>query len=162
MMKSLTAEEVLALNADDLRELLNELMYEHWIDMPFDKLNKVQRLLFLCLSLEDTCQADGILSLTDSEDVFFALPELCVHLQTLGAKETARALQKFVGLLPKNTFRDHIMPDWEWFWKSKLRAWRIKKCDTCISGYPDGVMKVLYHRYIANTQGAAELLMDMR
>lgn len=160
-MKDLKAEEVLALDADGLRELLNELMYEHWIEMPCDKLNEVQRVLFLCLSLEDACQADSLLSLTDNEDVFFALPELCAHLQTLGAIETARALQGFVGLLPKKTFSDRVMPAWEWFGKSKLRAWRIKKYDARISDYPDGAMKVLYHRYIAGTPSAAESLLAL-
>lgn len=159
MMKSPTSEEVLALNADDLRELLNELMYEHWIDMPFDKLNEVQRLLFLCLSLEDACQADGLLSLTDSKDVFFALPELCVHLQTLGAPKTARTLQKFIKLFPKDTFSKRILPEWAWFFESRARKKRIKRYDTRISIYPDGAMKTIYHRYVAQTPSAAKQLL---
>ncbi len=158
-MKNITADEVLALNEDDLREVLNELMYSRFIEKPFDELNEVQRTLFLCITLEDTCQADGILGLTDNEDVFFALPELYMLLKQLGAPKTARALQKFMGLLPKETFADHVMPEWAWFFESPAREKRIKKYDARIGGYPDGSMKTIYHRYIAETPSAAKRLL---
>lgn len=158
-MKNITADEVLALNADDLREVLNELMYSRFIEKPFDTLNGVQRTLFLCITLEDTCQADGILGLTDNEDVFFALPELCAVLKKLGAPKTARALQKFMKLLPEDTFSKRVMPEWAWFFESTAREKRIKKYDARISGYPDGAMKTIYHRYVAETPSAAKQLL---
>lgn len=142
----------------DMVSVLIELTYQHYYNMPVENLNEEQKTIFLCMALEDHVQADGILSLTEEDELFFLMPDMCKALLRLGAPQTAEALQEFLDLMPAGTFEHRVMPEWKWFFETKEREKRISQIDTFIGDYPDGVMRKIYHRYITADKVIAEQL----
>lgn len=145
----------------DMTEMLIELTYQYYYNMPVEDLNEEQRTIFLCMALEDHVQADGLLSLTDEEELFFLMPDMCKALLRLGAPQTAKALQEFIDMMPAGTFENRVMPEWKWFFETKERENKISQIDTLIGDYPDGVMRKIYRRYITAGKAIAEQLLDL-
>lgn len=151
------AAQLRALDEMDLRRCLWRLD-EYYYDMPFDALNHEQRVLYLCIALEDACQADTILNLEEN-GLMLRMPEVYDALMEIGALETASLVQAFINLLPENTFRDSKLPEWDWFFEDEERAEEIDNIDGEIADYPDGNMMYLYHRYVAKENVAEKLLL---
>ena len=145
----------------DMISVLIELTYQHFYNTPIEDLNEEQRAIFLCIALEDHIQADGLLSLTDEEELFFLMPDMRKALLRLGAPQTAEALQEFIDLMPAGTFENRVMPEWKWFFETKERENKISQIDTFIGDYPDGVMRKMYRRYITADKAIAEQLLDL-
>lgn len=145
-------ERLLALSDEEKQGLLLELMYGFLCEMELREMNLVQRTLFLAMRLEDTCQMDGLPSLSEQEEVFLALPEMKAALIELGALKTAELLGEFIALLPEG-----VVPEWEWFFSGEQEA-VISRIDGEITDYPDGAMVPFYLNYIADREIAAELL----
>lgn len=135
------------LNDEDMESCFIELLYQHFYKMPFQELNYVQRTLFLCMVLEDHCQADGILSVTEEDELFFLLPQTKKALLDIQAPNTAKALQEFMDFLPDGTFEKQIIPEWDWFMDKENRT-VIERIDSEISDYPDGLMRGLYRKFV--------------
>lgn len=146
------------LNSADMESCFIELLYSHFYNMEFEKLNNTQKTIFLCMTLEDHCQADGILSFTEEPELFFLLPQTKSALLDIQATNTAKALQRFLDFLPKETFEKHIIPEWSWFMDSKNET-VIDDIDSEISNYPDGLLRELYRTFVlTNTDAVKELL----
>lgn len=155
------SDALCSLDEYDMTEILIELTYQHYYNMPEEDLNEEQKTIFLCMALEDHVQADGILSLTDEEELFFLLPDMRKALLKLGAPRTAEALQGFMDLMPAGTFENRVMPAWKWFFETRERENKISQIDTFIGGCPDGVMRKIYRRYITADETIAEELLDL-
>lgn len=149
------AKGLIALDRSEKEDFLFTLIYDHLADMPIDEMNETQKTLFLASRLEDTCQADALLSLSEDEEVFLALPEIKNSLERLGAFKTAEFLDEFISLLPVGE-----VPEWDWFFEAE-RDDIIKKIDSGICNYPDGPMRDLYIDYISNPENANRLLMNL-
>lgn len=144
---------LLSLGRDDTEEFLTGVMYGHLCNMELSDMNEVQRTLYLAMTLEDTCQADALPSLSENEEVFLSLGDMIAACETLGAVRTAGYLREFEALLP-----DGEVPEWDWFFDGE-REDIISGLDSAISGYPDGSMQELYIGYISD-RGRAEQLLD--
>lgn len=147
-----------ALNEEDMESCLIELLYQHFYRMDFQQLNPVQKTIFLCMVLEDHCQADGLLSVTDDENLFFLLPQMKSALLAIQAPATAEALQEFIDFLPEGTFTNRCLPEWEWFMEPENSA-VCKEIDDRISNYPDGLMRGLYRKFLLSAESAADELL---
>lgn len=147
-----------ALNEEEMESCLIELLYQHFDRMDFQQLNPVQRTIFLCMVLEDHCQADGLLSLTDDENLFFLLPQIKSALLAIEAPATAEALQEFIDFLPAGTFENHCMPEWDWFMEPENSA-VFEEIDSRISSYPDGLLRGLYRKFVLSADSAADELL---
>ena len=150
----------LVFEEDGAVDLLIALQYQYFLSMPFEKLNPVQRLFSLCMRLEDSCQADSILSLTEEKEDFLRLPQMYRAYLEMGAPKTAQAIRRMIGLMPERTFEDGIVPEWEWFFADPEREKQIKAIDNEIAGYPDGVMHELYKSYLQR-ENVLEKLMEL-
>lgn len=150
----------LVFEEDGAVEFLIALQYRHLILVPFEKLNPTQQLFCLCMRLEDACQADSILSLTDEKADFLRLPRMYEAYLEMGAPKTARALRRMIGLMPEGTFEEGIVPEWKWFFADPKREKQIKEIDSEIAGYPDGVMHELYKSYLQR-ENVLEKLMEL-
>lgn len=155
------AATLCALNEDDLWDVLMCLWCDHFHDMPLAELNEVQLRYFLCMELENTCQADSILNLTDEDDIFFSLPRMYQSLLEIGAPQTAQALKEFMELMPDGTFDSRVMPEWKWFFADPEREKEIAQIESIIADYPDGPMIDLYYRGITSDITVAEKLLEL-
>ncbi len=144
----------------EMSDCFIELMYNHFYSMEFEAMNHTQKTLFLCMVLEDHCQADGILSLTEEENLFFLMPEMKGALTEISAVKTAQALQEFIDYMPQQTFENHIIPEWDWFMDEK-NSEVIESIDSKISNYPDGLLRVLYREYVLTVPGAVTELLQI-
>ena len=104
-----------------------------------DKLSSVQRVLFLCMLLEDAGQADHILSFLQEEFPDYA-DEAVEALTEIGATKSAEIIKQAIELLPK---------DGTWFFDNvdENSENLMKKLDSEFSDYPDGLMRDLYRKY---------------
>ena len=102
-------------------------------------LNHTQRVLFLCMHLENAGQADHILSFLQ-EDFPDYTDEAVKALYEIGATKSAEIIKQAVELLPKNGI---------WFFKvaDENSQTLMGKLDWEFSGYPDGSMRDLYRKY---------------
>ena len=141
---------LLALSDDDKESFLIHLMYNCFCNMQLDEMNHAQRTLYLAMKLEDSCQADSLVSLAEEKEVFLALNDMKAALLELGAMKTAGLLAEFILLVPDNT-----VPEWSWF---DERTDVIDKIDSEIGDYPDGAMRKLYVKYISKPDTAEEIL----
>lgn len=146
-------KSLLDLSDNDKENFLIYFMYNRLCNIPLDEMNHAQRTLYLAMKLEDACQADSLLSLSEEEEVFLALNDMKSALDELGAVKTAKALEGFISLVPENK-----VPEWSWFFEEERGA-IIERLDGEISDYPDGLMSELYVKYISNP-GAVELLLS--
>lgn len=153
-------ETFCSLNEDDMDSCFIELLYKHFYKMGFQKLNDIQKTLFLCMVLEDHCQADGVLSLTEENEIFFLLPEIHQALLDIQAPKTAAMLQKFIDFMPTGTFKNGIIPEWDWF-MDDANAPVFKDIDSVISDYPDGLMRGLYRDFILSDKERAISLLEV-
>lgn len=149
------------LNEEDMESCLIELLYRHFYWMDFQQMNSVQKTIFLCMVLEDHCQADGLLSLTDDENLFFLLPQMKSALLAIEAPATAAALQEFIDFLPEGTFANRCMPEWEWFIEPENSP-VFEEIDSRISEYPDGLMRGLYRKFLLSAESAADELLRIQ
>lgn len=103
------------------------------------KLNHCQQVLFLCMQLENSAQADGILSFLQ-EDFSDYAKEAVAALHEIGAFESEKLIRQAIALLPENG---------EWFYRAADAESKIlmENLDKKFSGYPDGKLSVLYRRY---------------
>lgn len=155
------AAAMCALDEDDLWDVLTCLWCYYYHRMPVADLNEVQLKYFLCMELENMCQCDGILSLTEHEDIFFNLPRMHQSLLEIGAPKTAQALREFMDLLPDGTFENRVMPEWKWFFADEAREKEIDRISWYIIDYPDGPMIDLYHRGITADITVAQKLLEL-
>ena len=117
----------LVLEEDEADGFLIALQYQHFLSMPFEKLNPTQRLFSLCMRLEDLCQADSILSLADGKEDFLRLPQIYEAYIEMGAPKTAQAIRRMIELMPERTFEDGAVPAWDWFFADPERERQIKE-----------------------------------
>ena len=104
-----------------------------------DTLNSVQRVLFLCMHLENAGQADHILNFLQEEFPDYA-DEVVKALFEIGAKKSAELIKQAIELLPQNG---------TWFFKiaDENSQNLMGKLDREFSNYPDGLMCDLYRKY---------------
>lgn len=148
------------LNDNDMESCFIELFYQYFYEMGFQNLNSIQKTLFLCMVLEDHCQADGILSLTEEEELFFLLPQMVKALSDIEALNTANAVQRFIDFLPNGTFENHVIPEWGWFMADENYN-VIEKIDSDICNYPDGLLRGLYRKFLLSKPGAVSDLLQI-
>lgn len=147
IIKNKDTELLLDSEESVIKLFLIDLVYNYYIYMDYDTLNHEQRVIMLCSRLEDCCQADGLLSVTEDEELVFRMKEIYDSLLEIGAVKTADFLKRFIELLPKDMFETKIIPEWKWFFEDE-REKRITEIDRGISNYPDGAMFDLYKKYI--------------
>jgi hypothetical protein len=150
-------EQMKSLDASDLMDCLINLNYDYFNKMPFETLNHEQKVVFLCMTLEDVCQADTILSL-EEDGLMLQMPQIHDALLEIGAFNTALFVKEFIDLLPENTFKELKLPEWSWFFEDVERKQKIENIDSEISNYPDGSMKIIYQKYIAKENVAKKIL----
>ncbi len=148
------------LNEYDMISFLIELVHNHYYDMPFESMNDEIKILFSCWTLENFCQADYILDITEEEALFFNMKETCNALRKINAPKTADELQKFIDIMPEGTFENRVIPAWEWFFEEERKN-IIKSINSEISNYPDGLMRGLYHKYIISDINIAKKILDI-
>jgi hypothetical protein len=161
IIESKDANALCKLSLDDFTELSIALTYDYYYEMPFESLNSHQKTLFLCMAVEDSCQADGILSLLEQENVFFALPEAVDEFLKISSPITAKELDKFLDLMPKGTFEDRVMPEYEWFSENAEREEAAENIESAISDYPDGLTRELLWKYFVSDITRAKSLLDV-
>ena len=117
-----------------LMEILN-----NQCDYDPSTLNHVQRVLFLCIHLENAGQADSILGFLQ-EDYPDYTEEAVNALNEIGANKSAEIIKHAIELLPK---------DGTWFYETadKNSEELMNKLDSDFSNYPDGRMRDLYRKY---------------
>lgn len=155
IIKNKDVRSLVALGTRDAANVCVSLVYSHF--SKYDSLNHEQKILLLCVRLEDACQADSILSLSEEEELFLRLPDICKAHEEIGAPKTAALIKQFMDLLPEETFSSSKVPAWEWFFEDEARNQKINDIDGQICNYPDGFMRELYHRYLAKDGVAAKL-----
>lgn len=154
-------EQLMNLSSEEMESVLIDLLYGYLYKMPIKSMNKNQLDLFLLMTLEDHCQADGLDSLSEDEELFFRVNETYSALLRIHAPKTAEALKKFIDMLPDETFTNRVIPDWkEWFMNEVIRE-RIQEVDSIISSYPDGLMRDLYAAYIKNNIDFARDILEV-
>ena len=123
---------------DDFSTALYEILNNQCGYKP-DTLNPRQRVLFLCMHLENAGQADGILSFLQEGFPEYASEAVNV-LNEIGATKSATIIKQAVDLLPENGnwFFDNADED-----SQKL----MSKLDGEFSSYPDGPLRDLYRKY---------------
>ncbi len=102
-------------------------------------LNSVQRVLFLCMHLENAGQADHILSFLQDDFPEYS-KEVIVALNEIGATKSAEIIRQAVALLPENGVSFYECAD-------KKTQDLMNKLDSEFSNYPDGLMPDLYRKY---------------
>jgi hypothetical protein len=102
-------------------------------------LNQVKRTLFLCIMLEDSGQADSILTFLQEEYPMYK-NEVIVALHEIGASKSAEIITKAIELLPK---------DETWFYDiaDENMEKQMHNLDKAFSDYPDGPTDNLYRKY---------------
>jgi len=102
-------------------------------------LNPTQRILFLCIQIENSGQADTILNFLQ-EDYPAYSQEVVEALKAIGATKSAYYIQEAIGLLPTNgeSFFDHA---------TEATQQRMMQLDSQFSDYPDGPMPELYRSF---------------
>ena len=140
------SDALLSLSRDEMDDFLNELMYGQLCDMPLSAMNEVQKTLYLAMTVEDTCQADGLPSLSENEEVFLALPDAAKAYERLGAPLTAGLIREFISLLPGG------VPDRDRFFEGEQEA-DIDRIGSAIGSYPDGKMSERYVSYVKRLRG---------
>lgn len=148
-------EKLHALSDDEKEELMSELVYEYLPTKSLKEMNEVQKTLYLAWTLEDACQADSLLSLSEEEELFLALPETKKALEALGAFQSAALLSEFIALLPVGS-----IPEWDWFFEEE-REDIIERIDGGLCDYPDGVMCDFYITYLSKPENARQLLLGL-
>lgn len=143
---------LLSLNDGEKEDFLFAVIYDYLAAMPLAEMNETQKTLFLASRLEDACQADSLLSLSEDEKVFLALPEMKCALEKIGSVKTARLLDEFISLVPES-----FVPEWEWFFEEERKD-IIQKIDSGICNYPDGAMRDRYIEFISDRKNAEQLL----
>lgn len=161
IIKKQDAKALLGLSDDASVDFLITLTHDYFYEIPLDELNNEQRTVFLCMAFDETCQADGILSLTEDENVFFSLYETYNALLSIGAAKTADELKRFIELMPENTFEERIMPEWDWFFADSEREKLIKEIDSAASGYLDGLISDLLWSYCISDIETAKKVLDI-
>jgi len=126
---------------DDFSIALYEIL-NNQADYKPDTLNPTQRVLFLCMHLENTGQADHILGFLQ-EDFPEYVGEAVNALNEIGATKSAEIIKQAVELLPENG---------SWFFDNadEISQNLMSKLDREFSSYPDGPMCDLYRKYANN------------
>lgn len=145
-----------ALSESDKEDFMLTLMYDFISLKKLSEMNEVQKTLYLAARLEDICQADGLPSLSEDEEIWKALPEIEEAYRRLGAVKTAEYIREFISLLPEGS-----VPEWEWFFESES-AGTVKALDRKISDYPDGAMSSLYIKFLSGNDNAAKAFMNLQ
>ena len=156
IIEAKNVEQLKSLNEVEIMDVLIELNYDYYHKIPLENLNHEQKILFLCMSLEDACQADTILSLYE-DGLMLRMPELYDALIEIGAPITASLVRDFIDLLPENTFKDLKLPDWNYFYKDMEIEDKVGNIDSKISNYPDGSMQTIYCKYVTREKVAEKL-----
>jgi hypothetical protein len=102
-------------------------------------LNPTERVLFLCINLENAGQSDGILTFLQEWYPQYAT-EAVYALNEIGATTSAEIIKQAIELLPKDGSQFFSMKDEE---KEKL----MMKLDRDFSNYPDGFLCDLFRKY---------------
>lgn len=152
---------LMELNEDEMEDVLIDLLYNHLYKKPIESMNENQLDLFLLMTLEDHCQADGLDSLSEEEELFFRMEFTYNALLRINAPQTAAALKAFIDMLPEGAMANRVIPDWkDWFMNDANRN-KIREIDSNISSYPDGLMRTLYAAYIKNNADFAKDILDV-
>jgi len=104
-----------------------------------EKLNHPQKVLYLCMHIENAGQADTVLSFLQEEFSTYS-NEVIKALYEIGAIKSAKIIEQIVEMLSKNE---------GWFYDTadKESEKQFNKLDTEFSSYPDGNMPKLYRAY---------------
>ena len=126
---------------DDFSIALYEIL-NNKCDYKPDALNPSQRVLFLCMHLENAGQADHILGFLQEDFSEFA-GQAVSALKEIGATKSAEIIKQAVELLPNNG---------SWFFDNADENSQnlMSKLDREFSSYPDGLMRDLYRKYADN------------
>ena len=157
IIKTKKYEIIKELKCSELYDLIIELNYNYYSKMNYEELNSEQKTLYLCMSLEDACQADSIISLRENK-IMYLMPEMYEALLEIGATKTAELIKEFMELLPKKCFENKKLPDIDWFFENEKRTKQIQDIDDKIADYPDGNMKNLYQKYILKDKVIEKIL----
>lgn len=160
IIKNHDAKRLCELDEASFDDFMIIFTYEYLHKMKSDKLNALQKRILTCTNLEDACQADGILNLTEDKETFFALPETVNDLEFIGATQTADALRDFIALVPKESFEKNVLPKQAWFYDDETRKNEVSRIDDFIASYPDGKPVDLFRKLITSDEKKAEELLE--
>ena len=63
--------------------------------------------------------------------------------------------------MPKGTFEDRVMPEYEWFSENAEREEAAENIESVISDYPDGLTRELLWKYFVSDITRAKSLLDV-
>lgn len=161
IIKKRDCNRLMGLDEKETESVLIKLLYDYLYKKPVETMNSNQRDLFLLMTLEDHCQADGLDSLSDDEELFFLMPDTYKALLRINAPKTAEALKEFIDMLPEGCLKEREIPDWEEWFMDEQNSEKIAEIDGIISSYPDGLMRTLYTSFIKDNVDFAKDILDV-
>lgn len=153
--------EILNFEIDEFEDFIMKLMYNYFSKMKYQDLNQQQKIIYLCMKLEDACQADSILSLYEN-DMMLLLPEMYDSFIDIGANKTAKLIKDFIDILPQDTFTLSKLPEWDYFFEKEETKNKIGDIDKQISDYPDGLLINLYYKFVHIENNAQQLIENLK
>lgn len=138
----------LLVSRDDFEFILVKLVYSKYINIPFKDLNYTQRVLFLCMRLEDCCQVDSIYRFIE-DGLAFYIEDTVKAFEQIGANETAVLMRRLAEILPKAVLEgdENAVHEFLFHCDDVNLKIEIDKIDAEISDYPDGALNDLYYEY---------------
>lgn len=113
--------------------------FEEKCNYNLELLNPIEKKIFMCMLLENSGQADSILTFLQEEFSEYS-NEVVEALKEINAVKSAQIIKKAIVLLP---------PDGSWFFHScdEVSEKLMRQYDSEFSDYPDGFMSNLYRKY---------------
>ena len=122
----------------DFSIALHDILCNRYDKNP-NSLNPVQLNLFLCMHIENACQADSILSFL--QEWFPEYQQRVIEaLKEIGANRSSDIIRKAIALLPDDN---------SWFYESSDQETekQMDALDGEFSDYPDGSLSDIYREY---------------
>lgn len=104
-----------------------------------------QRVLFLCIQVEDCTQCDSLFNFFDEGFSAYG-PETAAALEEIGASQSAALLREVLALLPPEGFPAHDRAACRALYDGPFGK-AVEKADSCFADYPDGNLGNLYFAY---------------
>lgn len=133
-----------------------QLLYQHFYEADFSRLNHTQRILVLCTKLEDYCQADSITEIFE-DGMYGYISEMYQALLEIKAVFTAELFKEFMDITADLNISDGEIPDFD-----EAVSDKIYEIDSKISDYPDGLFIDLFKAYLTEKENAAELFENIK